>query len=178
MFLSNAQPSRSFLNSLRDTTVFLGSLKDDVTNIILSALEKVSYANQYTELYNKNNIEEIDKIKDQLNSITENNLRKILAKFVLPFYGIIALLLLLIPYVYKKIFNEEKANYVLLKIFEQNLLLKIFAVFILTASILILGIGGIIEENVLGTLLGGISVYVLQSSLGKKNGENGDATEE
>jgi hypothetical protein len=98
-------------------------------------------------------IQLIDKSRDQSTRINEA-----LITFAVPSLGILMLLLIVAPRFYK----DEKLH---LEIFQSGLLLELFTVFFITSTILILGLGKRIDSNVLGTLLGGISGYVLGRSI-------------
>src|SRR5262249_27786272 len=56
-------------------------------------------------------------------------------------------------------------------IFASGILVEIITVLLLTMSVLILGLANRIQGEVLGTLLGGISGYVLNRFRDKKSGE-------
>lgn len=108
---------------------------------------------------------ELDQIIKDYEIAVESTKDRMLIHTALPIFGIIIILLLIIPYLYKSNPNLIAA------IIEKRLLLQIFTVFILIISILLLGIGGKLTSEVLGTLLGGISVYVLQNSLDNKRND-------
>jgi hypothetical protein len=91
-----------------------------------------------------------------ISEIENQGTNRFLLLFALPIFGLILLSLMIIPTFY----STDK---VISMIFERGLLLQIITVFLLIGTVLILGIGGILQKDVLGTLLGGISVYVLQN---------------
>lgn len=107
---------------------------------------------------------EVDGLSNQSND-------RLVLTMVLPIFSIIVILLLAIPYLYRSGQGGETKD-VFIEIFSRGLLLKIFTVFILTIAIMILGIGGQISGETLGTLLGAISAYVLQSSFSKEKDLN------
>lgn len=84
----------------------------------------------------------------------------------LPSLGAIMLALMLVPRVYKGTAVPEE-------IFKSGLLLELMTVFLLTSSILLLGVSSRLDPNVLGTLLGGISGYVLGRNL-KRRGDKAE----
>lgn len=87
-----------------------------------------------------------------------------LITWALPVFGLCMIGLLLIPLLYKDTFSQRS-------ILGSGLLLDLITVFLLTGTILILGLGEKIQSEALGTLLGGISGYVLGRSLGKRDRE-------
>lgn len=126
----------------------------------------------------KQNDEYRESLNEEIKKMKQRYIDKMLITYALPIFGVIVIFLMLIPAVYKLIKidtgtdDEAHTNNLMSMIFEKGILLQIFTVFILTVSILILGIGGKISSEVLGTLLGGISVYVLQNTF-KNNGQEG-----
>lgn len=70
-----------------------------------------------------------------------------------PGLGLIVIILLIAPRCYSA--DVQKT------VFNTDVIIQLLTVFLLTTVILILGIAGKIPENALGTLLGGISGYVL-----------------
>lgn len=77
-----------------------------------------------------------------------------LIKFVLPSFALLVVVLLLAPRLYR---SEQIQQ----SIVDSGLLLELITVFLLTATTLVLGISGRIQGDILGTLLGGISGFVL-----------------
>lgn len=117
--------------------------------------ENESVTTKVEELTNKASV-----IYDQLETKEERQ-SKIDQTLVwtLPVYGILILAILMIPRLYRG--NKELQA----QIFSSGLILELITVYLLTATILILGIAGKIEPEVLGTLIGGISGYVLGRAL-------------
>lgn len=114
-----------------------------------------------------------DTLQAKLNSaitvehnVTENVRDKMLIAYVIPVFAIILTAIIFVPVFLK---GSEK---VLTKLLDDKILLQVFTIFILVITILLLGIGNKLSNETLGTLLGGISVYVLQKSLEKTNGQN------
>ncbi len=78
----------------------------------------------------------------------------------LPAFAAAMIILMLIPRCYKDGDLQRE-------IFASGVIVQAFTVFLLTATILLLGFGNKIESSTLGTLLGGISGFVLGRSSGK-----------
>jgi hypothetical protein len=76
----------------------------------------------------------------------------------LPALAVALVALLLVPLLYRNI-DLQRA------IFSSGLMLELMTIFLLTGAIIILGLDGRIPPEVIGTLLGGISGYVLGRSL-------------
>lgn len=119
---------------------------------------------------------EVENYQSQINRLIQNKTNKeskkqeidqILITVALPALGVLMILLMLIP----RFYRSEELH---LTIFTSGVLLELFTVFLLTSTILILGLGDKIKSEVLGTLLGGISGYVLgrTMSVGNKNESN------
>ena len=77
-----------------------------------------------------------------------------LIKFALPSFAALVVILLITP----RLYPAKDIQHVII---QSGLLLELITVFLLTATTLILGISGRIEGDILGTLLGGISGFVL-----------------
>jgi hypothetical protein len=80
--------------------------------------------------------------------------------YTVPIVGFLMLLILLGPLGY--------GRDVQLAIFQNALLLELLTVYLLIATILLLGLSEKIDKNALGTLLGGISGYVLGRTLASR----------
>lgn len=107
------------------------------------------------------NIKEVEDVilsqNNSLHDVEKATKDRLLMVVVLPVFAIIIVLLFIIPYLYQ-------GNDTIIKMFfEEKIILQVFTVFILVIAILLLGIGDKIKAETLGTLLGGISVYVLQN---------------
>lgn len=118
------------------------------------------------------NIKEVEDVilaqNNSLNDVEKATKDRLLMVVVLPVFAIIIILLFIIPYLYQ-------GNDTIIKMFfEEKIILQVFTVFILVIAILLLGIGDKIKAETLGTLLGGISVYVLQNVM---NGNNNKKNE-
>lgn len=85
-----------------------------------------------------------------------------------PVVAIAVVLLLLAPLAYK---SEDLRR----AIISSGLLVEMTTVFLLVAAVVILGIDGRIEAGVIGTVLGGLSGYVLGRSIHPLNARNGNA---
>jgi len=101
--------------------------------------------------------EKIEGLEENLNKLSESGISRLLILFAVPLFGILLVVLMLIPKFYENADTRKM-------IFEKGILLQLITVFLLTSIILLLGIGNKLNSEVLGTLLGGISVYVLQQS--------------
>jgi hypothetical protein len=95
--------------------------------------------------------------------VTENSRDKLLITMVIPVFAVILAIIILVPYLFR-----EKAP-LFNKLLDDRILIQAFTIFILVITILLLGIGGKLDAQTLGTLLGGISIYVLQKSLSNEN---------
>jgi cell division protein FtsB len=96
-----------------------------------------------------------DVLEKQIGKRLEGQVRidERLITYALPAFGIVLILLIALPALYKK----EAQGLIL----GSGLVLEMTTVFLLTVTILLLGIGGKLKPEVLGTLIGGISGYVL-----------------
>jgi hypothetical protein len=138
-------------------------LKDGVQKIL--ATGKATIDGRIAEL-----TKQIDELTRKSNDLTERlaakqqgqvGIDRLLVTVALPMFGILMLLMLVIPRLYGAADLQRS-------IITSGILLELITVFLLTSTILMLGIGGRIEPAVLGTLLGGISGYVLgRSALGR-----------
>lgn len=100
--------------------------------------------------------DEIDKSAERLEKARDqgNRVDQTLITFALPGLAVVMIALLIAPRIYK---NDALH----LEAFKSGLLLELFTVFFITATILILGLSSKIDAPILGTLLGGISGYIL-----------------
>ncbi|MFL9836825.1 hypothetical protein ABS768_04900 [Flavobacterium sp. ST-75] len=89
----------------------------------------------------------------------ETQINSLSIKLGLPLFCLTILLLFLGPALLKNKKNKDGIEYS--EGFSQNVVLEISTVLLLTMSILILGLSGKVNSEVLGTLIGGISGYVL-----------------
>jgi hypothetical protein len=121
----------------------------------------------------------LDEVTKNQNEITENKskwerqLRRAidissqLIDWTIPAIGLLVIGLMAVPIFYR---TETQAS-----IIESGFILEVFTVFLLISATLVLGIAERIPQEALGTLLGGISGFVLGRSLNKKNeGGNGN----
>lgn len=79
---------------------------------------------------------------------------KALLTYALPSFAVLLIILLIAPRLYTNVEVQKS-------ILGSGLLLELITVFLLTATTLLLGLSGKIDGDILGTLLGGISGYVL-----------------
>ncbi len=110
-----------------------------------------------------------DKMKSytaELKSLKELSINKITLYVALPLFAFILIAVFLIP--------SQYVNNTVQKLFlEKNIIKDVLTIFLLTSTIILLGLSGVIKGEIIGTLLGGISVYVLQRGLeSKPNGDN------
>lgn len=114
---------------------------------------------------------EVAKLEQSLRQLSARQTKKIditesAVKYTVPIVGLLLLLILLAPRVYEP--GSQRA------IFQNGLLLELMTVYLLIATILLLGLSEKIDKNSLGTLLGGISGYVLGRTIQahkKRDGE-------
>jgi hypothetical protein len=133
------QKKISFINALQSEQTSLSHKQNDVSGDIA---DKENY---------------VVNLKNELKTITKASIDSILIQWALPIFGGIIVIMMAVPVLYR---SSDTQNI----IFQNGLLLQLLTVFLLTVTILLLGIGDKIKSEVLGTLLGGISVYVLQQS--------------
>ncbi len=112
----------------------------------------------------KNDSTDLKRIAQDLRSLSiareefaESYGNQSLINIAIPVFGVVVLLLIIIPIFGAK---DRIGEFV----FGQGVLVQIITIFLLIITILILGLGDILDAATLGTLLGGISVYVLQRS--------------
>lgn len=113
---------------------------------------------RFTQLQSK--LKAMQQRQSQLQDSIEEGQSQIDKKIIqwgLPAFGLVLLAIFAIPKLYRD--KELQAE-----IFSSGIVLDMFTVFLLTITILLLGLGRKLTENVLGTLLGGIAGYVLGRS--------------
>jgi len=106
------------------------------------------------KITNENNY--ISKLYEKFNE-AETQINSLAIKLGLPLFCVTILLLFLGPILLRYMFKAAPET----NINSQNILVEISTVLLLTMSILILGLSEKIKGDVLGTLIGGISGYVL-----------------
>ncbi|WP_459212744.1 hypothetical protein [Aquimarina rhabdastrellae] len=179
-FLLNTKAQYPKSISLQNNSILIG-LSDKEEQRILNtfAIEKIkadqqkvisSIDNALTEVRKRLLIlqKEVAVIERNIMSIYDkkqenNSIHRIAIWFGIPAFCITILVLFLVPsyWAYKKGKDAPK-------ILNKKTLLDVATVFLLTTTILILGLAKMITGEVLGTLLGGISGYVLNRTI-KKN---------
>lgn len=130
-------------------------IQEDISKHLSTFIKKIDGKINDVELkiqVAKNNINKIYQEDDKKFSINS------LAIWVgLPAFCITILLLYLIPELITRNNSEKKHDF--------SALLQLITVFLLTMTILILGLSGLLTGEVLGTLIGGISGYVLNRTV-------------
>jgi hypothetical protein len=153
----------SCVTAFNDTISKQQESGSQTTNIIMSTKAKLEAdaRNLPTDISNLENVrDEVDLV---LNS--SDKLTSLIVKWTIPIVGILLIAILLGPKVYSEHIQAE--------ILSNKLTLELITVYILVTTILILGLANRIQNEVLGTLLGGISGYVLGRSLSKnREGQN------
>jgi hypothetical protein len=157
-FSDNPKPTidRDKFESLkRDITV--ASLNEVKTKLLSAVDGEISLNTKNTDGATKElkNIKSTrTKILEKLNE-QETQINDLAIKLGLPLFCLTILLLFLVPsFVKTNVTLTNPTN-------SQNSLVEISTVLLLTMTILILGLSGKIQGDVLGTLIGGISGYVL-----------------
>lgn len=159
-FLKNSQiqSNPTIATTINDEGRFLKS-KENLTTVLSQQLlfleNKISKLSQEKEVIVNDGLE-AGKAKD---GMTQNSKDKLLITMVIPIFAVILAIIIIVPYLFRD--KSELFN----KLLDDKILLQVFTIFILVITILLLGIGSKLNPETLGTLLGGISVYVLQKSM-------------
>lgn len=127
---------------------------------------------------NQTNFAKIQQLKNEMEGMNRLGRDKTIITIALPIFAALIILLFVVPYIYRSVQivdSDGSTSTVMNEIFSKGLLLKIFTVFLLTIAIILLALGDKIQGETIGTLLGGISVYILQNSFGKSDDKNGNA---
>lgn len=135
------------------------SKKEKLAGFVKITTKRLESQNIIDEAYAKEKIAYKTLLMEEFATLKKQSIDRMLIVIALPTFGIIILLLMCVP----RLYNQQE--HALKAIFEKGLLIQLITVFLLTVTILILGIGGKLSPEVLGTLLGGISVYVLQKTI-------------
>jgi hypothetical protein len=145
---------------------FLAQTRQPFAEIQKTVERELSDSNRFIAAAN----DEIDKAAAALEKSREqsNRVDQTLITFALPGLAIVMIGLLIAPRIYK---NDALH----LEAFKSGLLLELFTVFFITATILILGLSSKIDAPILGTLLGGISGYILGRSTTKDKSMGGSS---
>lgn len=146
-------------------------VKTKLEGVLGNARNEISAEIQAEEAKLKAIIPQRDQLEIDLASSTELD-QKIFITAAIGF-GVIMIAFIGVPILYKE--NVQ------ILIFSNNMVLEVLTVFLLITTIMILGIAQRISEDSLGTLLGGISGYVLGRSVagatgnrsGGQGGKNG-----
>lgn len=117
--------------------------------------------NKYSDL--EHDLMKLEDLKKDAIKINQSQTNDLLIKVIVPIFALLLIAILFLPWVYRD--KVEITN----ALFKDKLLLQSFTVFILVITIIMLALGNKLTEQALGTLLGGISVFVLQQTLGKNS---------
>ncbi|MGD1945006.1 MAG: hypothetical protein ACFB0A_01760 [Croceivirga sp.] len=137
----------------------ISNLQNSVNNFFSKSSSKIQGMKQVnqSEIEKKeNHLEELYNHKGQ-----NTDLHRVAILMGLPAFCVTILLLFLVPYYLER--NKEEGNTT--EQSNKQSLLDVATVLLLTMTILILGLAKMITGEVLGTLLGGISGYVLNRTM-------------
>ncbi len=175
----------------------LKSFKNDIVPEakVKMAVDNLNKFRKEANIYLENSIKEADSLKKSAEEYARNANNKIrelnkkieevditinhrAIKIGLPWFCVTVILLFVIAFIYRLIQINKQVAGNPADDFVTSILLEVITVLLITLTILILGLAGILKENVLGTLLGGIAGYVLNrtktgSSGGTKSGAAG-----
>lgn len=138
--------NNKFIQDLKNITNQLGNLGKEFQNKINSDSLKNLAINK--------NVEDVQK---ELNELRDQSVIKVIILFVLPLFAVILILL----YIFPLFFADDKIRG---SLYENGILIQIITIFLLVGTVMLLGLAKIIPGDVVGTLLGSISVYVLQKT--------------
>jgi len=96
----------------------------------------------------------LDDYQQELKELKTESVNKLIIIWTLPLFAVVLLAIFILP-----IFTSPDK---IKLFFENGLLLQVITIFLLIGTIIILSLSKIIEKEVVATLLGGISAYVLQ----------------
>ena len=147
---------------------------NEVRNIIKEYLKSIE--SKYTEIKTKIDNAKEEKLIAQSEIESKADYDNSIFRWGFPVFILFILLLYLLPlwFVYRKQTDGDKLLSLYKSIYGSGLLLEIITVFLLTSTILLLGITDKLSPEILGTLIGGISGYVLGRSF---NGLKGNKKE-
>lgn len=166
---------RNSLESLNDdiSRYFSHEYLSDLAESLSHHFEEILQENVHRLQYSLNTAQsmqnELLALKEDAERINQSQKDNLLISVIVPIFAILLIAILFIPWIYRD------KDTIISALFQEKLLLQSFTVFILVITIILLALGDKITEESLGTLLGGISVYVLQQTLGaanKKESEN------
>lgn len=160
--LEGTPQGKTFLRDLRDFMVDSGTLiakRQQMAVLLKAKSDELDGIKSRVNADREELTASILGLNTSMEDIEKSSKDRMLMYVVIPLFGLIVVLLMVLPYIYRD-------NTVILeRLFEQKVILQIFTVFILVMTILLLGIGNKINAETLGTLLGGVSVYILQKSM-------------
>jgi hypothetical protein len=152
--------AKSFSDGKRFLIRDMNLLKTDLNNASKTATRKQKESeaqkNSYTE---------------ELKNLKDNSIHKITLYVALPLFAFILIAVFLIPSQY---LNDKVQTLFI----EHNIIKDVLTIFLLTSTIILLGLSGVIKGEIIGTLLGGISVYVLQRGLESKQSDDATKNQE
>lgn len=168
---SNQSPQTTIspedLELLKDATSAdaLVRLKQDVGQVLDGLLKDATSRRDQAKQAANDAKTRLDEVTKKLGK-TKLEINQLAIELGLPLFCGTVLLMLIVPIVFQArgIGTSSQVD----AIFASGILVEIITVLLLTMSILILGLSGKIEGPVLGTLLGGISGYVLNRFRDKK----------
>ncbi len=136
----------------------------DVQLVLNSIADAVDNINTYRQSIEREIESNKKKLVQLYASEEDRNIHRIAIQFGLPSFCLTILILFLYPYyIERKSANDNESA----TSERKQYLLDVATVLLLTMTILILGLAQVIDGEVLGTLLGGISGYVLNRTIGK-----------
>ncbi|MBS1589267.1 MAG: hypothetical protein JST52_06595 [Bacteroidetes bacterium] len=155
-------PDQENSNIFKDSAM-LQARNDKIASTFLAEAQRISVEKLIYKASADSTQNQISTLNKNIDELQKSNKDRMLMIVVIPLFAAIVVLMILIPYLYKD--NVE----IVKELFENKIILQVLTVFILVMTILLLGVGDKINSETLGTLLGGISVYVLQRTLAPNN---------
>jgi hypothetical protein len=160
--LEGTPQGKTFLRDVRDFMADSGTLtakRQQMASLLKSKADELDGLKARVTSDREELTASILGLNGSMEDIEKSSKDRMLMYVVIPLFGLIVVLLMVLPYIYRD------NSVILERLFEQKVILQIFTVFILVMTILLLGIGNKINAETLGTLLGGVSVYILQKSM-------------
>ena len=173
-------PTPQIISELRQklSTEAFDKCKSGVLNVLDSALQSATSQRDTLTKQQADLQRQADEIAAKI-SKGRLEINQLAIELGLPLFCGTVLLMLSIPIVIQSFSQAAGSSEQVRAIFSSGILVEIITVLLLTMSILILGLANRIEGPVLGTLLGGISGYVLNRFRGRsrvpQDGEEDEA---